>query len=480
MTKAKNDDRASANRKISFDFNNMMAEAIGEEQGITEAMIDDISGDIYRVDRELKQKRESGGLPFFDLPYQEELTEEINAFAKELKPRFDNFVVLGIGGSALGTIALQTALTLPFYNLLSKEKRNGAPRLFVADNIDPDQFTALLNLLDPRLTVCNVISKSGETAETMSQFLIMKDWFDKALTKEEVREHIIITTDKKTGNLRKIVENEKYRDFVIPPGVGGRFSVFTPVGLLPAAVVGIDIAQLLAGAGSMDARCKESYVWKNPAYLNGTLHYLADVCKGKHISVMMPYAAALKDVADWYRQIWAESLGKRYSLSGETVSIGPTPVKALGVTDQHSQLQLYMEGPYDKVVTFLTVEQYREEVSVSDLYPEMEGVAYLGGHTLNELIQAEQRATELALSKNQRPNCTIDLPMINPFTVGQLLYMIEVQTAFIGGLYRVNPFDQPGVEEGKQYACGIMGRRGYEEKKKEIDGISSAPLKHVL
>jgi len=443
-------------------------------------MIQDLSEDIYRVDRELKQKRESGELPFFDLPYQDEVLKEIEDFAGELKSRCDNFVVLGIGGSALGTIALQTALTLPFYNLLSKSKRDGTPRLFVADNIDPDQFKALLDLLDPRLTVCNVISKSGETAETMSQFLIMKEWFNKKLTKEEIKKHFIITTDKKTGNLRKIVEKENYRNFVTPAGVGGRFSVLTPVGLLPAAVVGIDIAQLLAGAGYMDTICKGNNVWENPAYMNGTLHYLADVRKRKNISVMMPYAVALKDVADWYRQLWAESLGKKYSLTGETVRIGLTPVKALGVTDQHSQLQLYLEGPYDKVVTFLTADQYREEVTISDLYPEMDGVGYLGGHTLNELIHAEQRATESALTRNQRLNCTINLSAINPFTVGQLLYMIEVQTAFIGGLYRINPFDQPGVEEGKDYACGIMGRRGYEDKQKEIDRMTSTNLKYVI
>ena len=480
MTETKKSNRAPENKNITFDFNNMMADVVGEEQGITEAMIQNLSKDIYRVDKELKQKREGGELPFFNLPYQDELVKEIEAFAKELKPHFDNFVVLGIGGSALGTIALQTALTSPFHNLLSKAKRNGAPRLFVADNIDPDQFKALLDLLDPRLTVCNVISKSGETAETMSQFLIMKEWFNKKLTKEEIKDHVIITTDKKTGNLREIVEKENYRDFVIPPGVGGRFSVLTPVGLLPAAVVGIDIAQLLAGAGYMDTICKGNNVWENPAYMNGTLHYLADVRKRKHISVMMPYAAALKDVADWYRQLWAESLGKKNSLTGETVRIGPTPVKALGVTDQHSQLQLYIEGPYDKVITFLTADQYREEVPISDLYPEMDGVGYLGGHTLNELIHAEQRATELALTRNQRLNCTINLPAINPFTVGQLLYMIEVQTAFIGGLYCINPFDQPGVEDGKQYACGIMGRRGYEDQKKEIDRVPSTNLKYVI
>ena len=471
---------STKNQRITFDFNNMMAEAIGEEHGITESMIEDLSEEISRVDQELKQKREEGKLPFFDLPYQDELLKEIHDFVTQLKSRFDNFVVLGIGGSALGAIALKRALTSPFHNLLSKQEREGNLRLFVADNIDPDGFKALLRLLNPKDTVCNVISKSGETAETMSQFLIMKEWFEEKLNREEVKDHFIITTDKQTGNLRKIVNQEGYRDFIIPSGVGGRFSVLTPVGLLPAAAIGIDITQLLAGAELMDEVCQKSNVWENPAYMNGVLHYLSDLKKGKRISVMMPYADGLKDVADWYRQLWAESLGKKYSLSGEVVRIGPTPVKALGVTDQHSQLQLYVEGPYDKVITFLVVEKYQEKINIPNLYPEMDGVGYLGGHTLNELISAEQMATELTLTKNKRPNCKITLNNINPFTVGQLLYMFEVQTAFTGGLYRINPFDQPGVEEGKQYACGILGRKGYEKKRKEIEEMPSKNPKYII
>ncbi|MBN2468827.1 MAG: glucose-6-phosphate isomerase [Deltaproteobacteria bacterium] len=467
-------------RKISFDFRNMMATVVGDENGIAETMIDELSDEISRVDDNLKKKRERGNLPFFDLPYQDALVEELIDFVDRLKPRFENLVVLGIGGSALGAIALKTALTSPFYNLLSKPERKGNLRLFVADNIDPDEFNMLLRVLDPKETVCNVISKSGETAETMSQFLIMKEWFGRKLSKEEMRDHIIVTTDKESGNLRTIVEKEGYKDFVIPAGVGGRFSVFTPVGLLPGAAVGIDIGELLSGAAFMDTLCRKSSVWENPAYMNGTLHFLADVRKGKRISVMMPYAAALRDVADWYRQIWAESLGKKLSLNGETVYVGPTPVRALGVTDQHSQLQLYIEGPSDKVITFITVDQYCEKLPIPRLYPEIEGLDYLGGHTLNELIQAEQRATAVSLSKNRRLNCTINLPCVSAFSIGQLLFFLEVQTAFIGGLYRINPFDQPGVEEGKQYAYGIMGRKGFERKKEEADALPAERDRYII
>jgi len=250
--------------------------------------------------------------------------------------------------------------------------------------------------------------------------------------------------------------------------VGGRFSVFSSVGLLPAAVVGIDIEELLAGAAYMNEICTTSDLFQNPAYLNATLQYLADK-KGKPMSVMMPYADSLKEIADWYRQLWAESLGKRVSLDGKTVHVGPTPIKALGATDQHSQMQLYIEGPFDKVITLIGVKDFGAEAKIPKAYKEIGELGYLGGHSLKGLLQAEMLATEMALTKNNRMNCTITLSEVNAFTIGQLLQMLMIQTAFAGGLYNIDPFDQPGVEHGKQYAYGLMGRKGYEGKKKEVE-----------
>jgi len=175
----------------------------------------------------------------------------------------------------------------------------------------------------------------------------------------------------------------------------------------------------------------------------------------------MPYCDALKDLAYWFRQLWAESLGKKDE-------VGPTPINALGVTDQHSQLQLYMEGPLDKVIIFIAVKKYQKTLLIPRAYPRLEGLRYLGGHTLNKLIAAERMATEYSLTKNRRVNCTVTLPELNAFTLGQLLYLLETATVFAGSLYQVNPFDQPGVEEGKKLTYGIMGRKGYEVKKREI------------
>jgi len=463
------DDGWKKDMELSINFTNMMEDAIGSEHGISEEEIKKIEPRARQIDAQLKEQRGKGALPFFNLPYQDDLVKELKTLSEEQKDLWDNLVILGIGGSALGGIALHRGLHHPFYNLLSIEERKGYPRLFFADNIDPDGFQALLDILEIRKTLFNVISKSGETAETMSQFLIVHNLLRKHLGEEEYGKHLIITTDREKGRLREILRKEHFLSFIIPDGVGGRFSIFTPVGLLPATMTGIDIEELLAGAAFMDKRCQSEVVWENPAYMMALLLYLSDVQKGKSMCVFMPYVDALKDVADWFRQLWAESLGKRFSLTGEMIETGPTPIKALEVTDQHSQLQLYIEGPHNKVIVFAKVTSYQYEVPIPKDYSDIEGVGYLGGHTLSELIQAERSATEHVLTNNKRPNLTITLPVVNAFTLGQLFFLLEVATAFTGGLYSINPFDQPGVEEGKKFAYGLMGRKGFEDKKKEIE-----------
>lgn len=456
-------------QRIRLDYSYAMSEYVTPDHGISPERVESLQSRIESVHTELNAKRDRKLLGFYDLPYSEKETSELAKAGRRIGKTCQNFVVLGIGGSALGGIALHRALNHPQYNLLAESVRKGKPRIFFADNIDPDGFQGILDLLDPKETIFNVISKSGGTAETMSQFLYIRERLIRKLGKESHRAHIVITTDPEKGNLKEIADREGYETFQVPPAVGGRFSALSAVGLLPAAVVGIDIASLLAGAREMDGRCNNPNVWQNPAYMNGAIYYLADVEKKKNIVVMMPYADSLHSIADWFRQLWAESLGKKLDLKGKPVWSGQTPVSALGATDQHSQLQLYIEGPNDKIITFLAVEKFRTKVSIPKAFPDMKGVAYLGGHSLNELISIEQKSTELALTRNFRPNNTIILPEINAFTIGQLMMMLEVQTVFTGGLYGVNPLDQPGVEEGKQFAYGLMGRSGFEDKRAEFE-----------
>ena len=458
--------------KIKLDYNNMMTEYVGAKEGFTDKDISDGKKICKTAFDYVQANRGTEMMGWTELPYnQDEVVKDIIETAKDIKKKFDNFVVLGIGGSALGPIAVFQALCHLRHNELPKSKRK-APKLYVEDNVDPERMQALFDVIDVEKTMFNVITKSGSTSETMSQYLIIMDLLKQKLG-DKAKDHMIATTSMTKGNLIKIAKKEGLKTFYIPDGVGGRFSELCPVGLLPAAVVGIDIKGLLAGAKYMDKICKNKDAKKNPALMSALLEYLS-MKKGKNISVMMPYADSLKYIADWYCQLWGESLGKAVDYDGNTVFAGQTPVKSLGVTDQHSQVQLYREGPFDKVITLIAVENYRSNVVISDGYADIPDVAFLCGHTMNELITAERKATEYALTTAERLNYTIILPEVNAFTLGQLLFMFELETAYCGAMLNINTFNQPGVEGGKNATYALFGRKGYEATKKEME---NAPKK---
>ncbi|NYE57353.1 glucose-6-phosphate isomerase [Carboxydothermus ferrireducens] len=457
---------------LKIDFNNVFHPYLQKER-LGEADIDGYKEKFTSALISLREKKEKGELGFFHLPYlPEEEIAEIEKTAREVREKFKYFVVLGIGGSALGPLAVHTALNNLRYNELSEELRGG-PKFYVEDNIDPERMASLLKVIEPEKTVFNVITKSGATAETLSQLLIVTEVLKKKVGKR-FTEHLIFTTDPEKGSLRALARELGVKTFAIPPNVGGRFSELTPVGLLPAAVTGINIRELLAGAREMAERCERENLWENPAGLAAAIHVLL-LERGKNMAVMMPYADSLKYMADWYAQLLGESIGKRLNRRGEEVFVGQTPVKALGVTDQHSQVQLYTEGPFDKLLIFLEVERYRNRVVIPPDFPQYAELKFLGGHTLNELIIAEKKATEFALLKARRPNYTVIFPEVNPYTVGELLYFLEAKIAFMGEYLDINAFDQPGVEEGKKATYALLGREGFEEKRQEVLKVKKEP-----
>ena len=306
----------------------------------------------------------------------------------------------------------------------------------------------------------NVISKSGGTAETMAQYLVVRAWLERALGQAAMR-HLVFTTDPARGALREIAIQDGIPALEVPSEVGGRFSVLSPVGLLPAALVGIDVQGLLAGARAALRRAQAGELRQNPAALYAALQWAADTRLGARIHVMMPYTDRLREFAEWYRQLWAESLGKAVSRAGAVVNAGPTPVGAVGPTDQHSQVQLFMEGPFDKTITFVTVAAPAEDVEIPAGERLPDDLAYLPGHTLGELLQAEYRATAAALARMGRMSVTIELPALNAETMGELIMFYQLATGYAGAWYGVNPFDQPGVELGKRLTYAAMGRPGY-------------------
>lgn len=379
----------------------------------------------------------------------------------------DTLVLLGIGGSALGPAAVHAALRPITWNMMPNENRGG-PRLFVLDNVDPDLVCPVLDLIrhaDPTFerTVFNVISKSGETAETASQLMVVRSMLEHAGGPQ----HIVATTDPHQGTLRSMAEHHGWPTLPIPDGVGGRFSELSPVGLFPAAMCGIDVKGLLDGAAAMDELCSTPDITTNPAaQLAWTLVELTR--RGRSNHVLMPYSNRLAVMADWFRQLWAESLGKRYGRDGSELFTGATPIKALGATDQHSQIQLYREGPDDKVIGFVTIDEHDAHLKIPRR-GESESLSYLEGNDLSALLKAEQRATEFALTESKRAHFSIALPRLDSPSVGQFLWLWQVATAIAGDLLGIDPYDQPAVETGKQATFGLMGRPGFEEWSQRVN-----------
>ncbi|MDY7107270.1 MAG: glucose-6-phosphate isomerase [Planctomycetota bacterium] len=456
---------------LTLDYANCLCDRVGAH-GID---ADDLEQAGPRLAEFTQRLNESSGtgwerwrlLPFD--PMRGEHIGAVRALADTLQPATDNLIVLGIGGSALGNIALQSALNPGTYNLLPRDERGG-PRLFVLDNVDPHLVHQTLQYVastDPGFarTIVNVISKSGETAETAAQFLIVRSELQKALG-DRYAEHIVATTDPEKGTMRALCDAEGYATLPVPDGVGGRFSVLSPVGLFSAAMCGIDTDRLLDGAAEMDRRCRSTEPRSNPA---ATLAWLLIELarRGKPNHVLMPYCNALCSLADWFRQLWAESLGKRFDLDGHEVFAGATPIKSLGATDQHSQIQLYREGPNDKVIGFLEVGSFDADIVIpSDL--DVESLRYLHGRSLAELLGAEKRATEYALVESERPNFTIRFPHLEAHAVGQFIRLWEITTAHAALLLNIDAYDQPAVETGKKATFGLMGKAGFEDWKSRV------------
>jgi glucose-6-phosphate isomerase len=445
---------------ISIDYSNMMDGVV--TGGISADDWRKANANFSSVHAGFERRRAAGELGVLALPADQALHRQSTDFAARARGRFDDVVVLGIGGSALGPIALRTALLAPSWNALSADERGGRPRLHVLDNVDPHTIGALLDRLSLERSIFVVISKSGGTAETMAQYLVVRE---RLAATQNAKDHLVFVTDPSKGALREIAKAEGIPALDIPPSVGGRFSVLTPVGILPAALVGIDTTPLLAGAAELAGQCTKDALQSNPAGLFANLEFLADTKLGRHIHVLMPYADPLRDLADWFVQLWAESLGKHRSPGDK--GVGPTPLGALGATDQHSKVQLFMEGPPDKTVTFIAVRELGSDVVIPRLHSDVKELGYLGGHRLGELLSIEQRATAGALARRVRPNMTIHVDRVDAHHLGALFMLLEIATIYAGELYGVNPLNQPGVELGKQFTYAMLGRSDAEQARQE-------------
>ena len=479
---------------FSFDYDNLFGEG-----KVTQADLDSYKDALKAAHEAMKVMRETGfikahlskdGAPekvyFSKLPYITEENGKLNLnspasiqrlhdFTERIRNNVDAVVSLGIGGSFLGNKVLFDIFCGEFWNTWTTEQRNGLPKVyFSGQNIDPRRTGDIINHLKAMaankqthgggkfkvMLMC--MSKSGGTLDTMSNFMVILD----ALKKDpNIEVECVAVTDpnmEKKTLLKQIAVENGWECFAVPDGVGGRFTVFCEVGLSTAAVIGMDIEKFLEGARDMDEACKNDDIWQNPAMLNAALKVAAYKKHGRNIEVMMPYGDYLKSLSEWYIQLLAESLGKQFDKEGKEVCEGRTPLVAVGTTDMHSQTQQHQEGTLDKVVQFIKVAKWANDLTIPNVFPNVKKLADISGVKMGDALEVARQSNADALKSNNRFNACFTLPEVNEYHLGELMYLLAMSVAYEGELLNVDAFNQPGVEAYKR----IMGPKLQELKAK--------------
>lgn len=401
-------------------------------------------------------RQEKNGYGWMNLPERD--IAALKAMARELA-RFEQIVLIGIGGSALGTQMLMNAFCDPLYPFSGK---SGQPQLFVADNADARSNEAIWAQIEPRRAALLVVSKSGRTLETLSNFLFFREKLSAALG-ADVEKHIFAVTDPAKGFLHAYATEKKTRRLDFPADTGGRYSVLSACGLAAAGALGIDAERLLAGAAAM----KKALLGDTAGSAATAIarEVLCGEAAGRNVTVFWSYGDRLKSVSEWFAQLWGESLGKN--------GLGLTPQAALGSVDQHSQLQLYTSGPDDKFFFFLSEKpgaKLRLAIPAEKLFDE---ARYLDGTPQERVLDCERRGVVASLKRRGLPLCEIELERADEFCLGGLIFLLETVTALVGLALGVDPFDQPGVEEGKNYALALCGSADYATYLKTLEDIEA-------
>lgn len=401
-------------------------------------------------------------LGWVDLPtnYDKEEFARIKKSAEKIKSDSDVLLVVGIGGSYLGARAAIEMLNHSFYNELTKEQRKTPQVFFVGNNISAPYINDLFDVLKDKDVSVNVISKSGTTTEPAIAFRIFRKFLEEKYGVEEAKKRIYATTDKAKGALKTLANEEGYESFVIPDDVGGRYSVLTAVGLLPIAVSGIDIDEMMSGAQKAQEELSNSDLDQNPAYQYAAVRNVL-YNKGNTIEMLINYEPALQYFAEWWKQLFGESEGKDFK--------GIYPSSANFSTDLHSLGQYVQEGRRDIFETVLHVEEPKSNITIEEEAQDLDGLNYLAGQTLDFVNEKAFQGTLLAHTDGQVPNLLVHLPKLDAYTFGYVVYFFEKACAISGYLLGVNPFDQPGVEAYKKNMFALLGKPGFEEEKAKLE-----------
>ena len=421
---------------VSLDVTFALDAALGAGRGISAAAFEALAARAPALLAATAAERAAGKLPFLDLPVRSDLVEPVLGWAKARHAKTSDLLLIGIGGSSRGLSALAAT------RRATGQGSRGNPRLHVLDTVDPRRAREVFELMNPAATTVVAVSKAGTTTETVAGFLLAESWLEKRVGRAKAKQQVALVSGEEPNPMRDRATERGYASFPVPRGVGGRFSVLSPVGMLPAGILGIDVEAVLAGAAAVRARCENADPAANPALALGMVHHLA-AASGRPATVCLPYADALQPFGLWWTQLVGESIGKR----GPTGAVGVTPLPGVGPSDQHSLLQLLIDGPDHHLVVF--IESGRHVADHLKAPRGGEAMSIASGRRLGEILAAEREATELALVEAGRPSVTIRVPDTGARSMGALLFLYEAATMLWGRMAGVDPFDQPAVERGK-------------------------------
>ena len=459
---------------LSLDYTNCLASAIGATHGLTNSELETLVAKIPKHHENVAGLRTSGESAWFDLPGQD--TTTVRQLIDQHQGHWQDVVLVGIGGATIAPNAILRTLVPLEANLLPTSKRSG-PRVLTIHNLDPQEINETLAVVEPKKTLFYVISRSGSSAELTAVLLWLAAWLKKKAGKTAVSKQIVVATDIEHSPLATWAHKEKVATLHLPEKLGDRFGAFGNATLFPLGLSGIAIDKLLAGAQSMEKRCWQGDAWTNPAYMHALIHYLLTRKRRKTIHAMVGFSRRLHGALDWCDHLIAVSLGKMLNRKGKAVHVGPTPSSCLGPSGLHGEMQLYAEGPFDKVTTFVRVRDHGPEICVPAVHGLDEAVDFCGGHPLASLIEHSYDTAAQDITASGRPNMTVILDDISPESIGCFCYMMQLSTVMSAELYGIDPFNQPGIDQGKQVLYGLMGRSGFEDKVTLIQQYRDAPTK---
>ncbi len=448
---------------VRVDANGAMAATIGLQAGLSPAEIESVADRLRASIARLDAERAEGRRPFLELAAREKELAAVAARAAELRGQIDWCVVVAGDGSTLGNQILRDALAMG----RDRPGEGGIGLVFV-DGADPGTMRSVLDHVEVQRTLFHVIAGAGESVETLGAFLVLRDRLLRELGAVAYPRHLLLTTDADAGPLRQIVNDEGLHATEFPSGVAGHQAATSPEHLLGAFLLDLDVASFLRGARSMDQRCRTAEPTENPAALLATSYYLLATLHGVQTSVLFGYSDRLGGLAEWWRHFWASTVGKKLEGESSSVSVGLTPVVARGTLDQYTQLQMYLDGPADKVLTFLRVEDSGAPVAIPRSYGDIDDIAYVGGRNLGDLVRLGQQAVECSVARAGRPSLSIELPAVSPHALGQFVRLLESTALLCASLHDVDPQARPGVEGARRLVYGALGKPGFESEAQEL------------